>query len=114
MHFHMFTDHKAVNDYRGGGERYDPLYHDEFIRVIRHPEPNREPHCLRVPGPSAGENGREQSLKSVLNGVGVLGEKFGLAKRGYSLEHRFDRAPEGPGLPIFHIAAGKKTRPAAE
>ncbi len=115
VHFHMFTNHKSVNDYHDDRQPGEVIYRDEYIRVMKHPEPNWEIHYLFLPESPEGmredkDFNKNHYLQGVLKSIELLDEKYGIVKRGYSLVHQYERVVAEAGLPIFHITAGKKTK----
>ncbi len=82
VHFHMFTNHKSVNDY-DGRQPGEVVYRDENIRVIKHPEPNWDVHYLLLPEASEGEGSENRCLQAVLKSIDLLDEIEGIVNRGY-------------------------------
>lgn len=110
VHFHLFTDHEVVNEYSAQEQTKRVFYRDGDICVLEHPNPNWEVHFVVKLASSSKMAGNEEHtyayLKSVLHSIDLLGDKFDIVQRGYSLIYQYNKENGDMECPVFHIVSG--------
>lgn len=113
VHFHMFTNHKIVNEYSAQEQVESFFYRDSNICVLEHPAPDWEVHFVIKPSASrmaGNEEYEDMYFRSVLHSIDLLNNEFDIVQRGYSLVYQYNKQKSDKECPVFHIVSGKKRK----
>lgn len=99
VHFHLFTNHRLVNDGHFEGLE-KAVCRTGALAVWEHPKPEWEHHFVCMP--AAGD------FQSVLRSIQTLDDQFHIAQKGYSLLFQYDKQQSDLNAPVFHIISGKR------
>ncbi len=112
VHFHMFTNHKVVNEYSAQEQVERVFYRDRDICVLAHPNPNWEIHFVIQSASSAqmrrNEEDKSTYFRGILHSIDLLNAEFNIVQRGYSLVCQYNKPTGDQECPVFHIVSGKK------
>lgn len=113
VHFHMFTNHKIVQEHAAQGQ--NAVYADRDICVTANPDSDWEIHLViqpALPAKTAGsEADKERYFAGVLRSIDLLDTEFHIVEKGYSLVYQYNNKKKSDGeYPVFHLVSGAKRR----
>lgn len=109
VHFHMFTNHKFVND--DTKQHNESLFADESVCVFEYPQHDWEYHYVIAPSQvTNSEEFKSRYYKNVLRSIDLLDEKFSIVQRGYSLVYQYSERAAKALCPVFHLVSGQRLK----
>lgn len=112
VHFHMFSDHRMVDDGVWNQQGGNPVFQDQHLLIAEHLESDWELHFVASPAvplhPRTGENEMAKGLCELLDGIGCLEDRYAIAAKGYSLVYEYHQQEQQGKSFVFHIIVGKK------
>lgn len=108
VHFHMFTNHEAVNEYSYASLAESVFYRDSDVNILEHPNPNWEKHFVILPDLLFEIENRY--FRNILHSIDLLDAEFHIVQKGYSFVYQYDKQKSDAEWPVFHIVSGIKLK----